>query len=207
MNNQIAFEYTENNITFPVKFFTGKVAEIKNDSELKVYGSGDGGSSNAGYGSTSNIKIESETIKNQEIFLINEKGTERAFKLVNWDITARKNQTITICWIVDPKKEWGPFFYVYNHNLKEEVKDIDILGDILFPGKKYGWLSILTIAAFIFFSIKYIEAIILFIPLMFFLIYIYKKLKMKGCRNAARRFFSSQPWKDFIQGEKEKTNS
>ncbi|MFV2058969.1 MAG: hypothetical protein ACC707_21120 [Thiohalomonadales bacterium] len=119
-----------NNTLLNLHATTGIVAETNTRSETEVSGSGGGGIPNTHPGSSSSspvhFEIKSVTTRYQEFFLIDEDGREHSFNLVDFDITCRKGNLLTVLGI-KPKKDRGPYIAVYNHDTQIMSYDDEIL--------------------------------------------------------------------------------
>ncbi len=81
---------------FTTSFFTGTVAQASKNMETKVHGGGGGGFTYKGTGASSNVKITSTTVVHDELFLIAEDGSERAFQLQDINIACREGNRVTV---------------------------------------------------------------------------------------------------------------
>jgi len=116
---------------------TGIVASTNTRSETEVTGSGGGGVPNvhpgSGQSSPVHFKIESNTTRYQELFLIDEENKEHAFNFVDFMVPCRKGNLLTVIWGIKRGKDLGPYFAAYNHDTQEISYDNDILGQYCRP--------------------------------------------------------------------------
>lgn len=97
--------------------FTGQLMDISKQRETHISGSGGGGATWDGYGTTAPINIQSSTTLHEDLYLMNDSGQEKHFKMRNWDITGRIGHTMQVVWVIAPRRKTGPYVAVYNHSL------------------------------------------------------------------------------------------
>lgn len=100
--------------------FTGEV--VGNSTWSETHLSARGGGSNyggAGYHSNSGISVRSETTRNDQFFLKDNDGQEKAFEFKDLGIACRQGHILSVLWGVPRKKRSGVYWFVYNHNTKD----------------------------------------------------------------------------------------
>lgn len=124
---------------------TGRVLDTNTRSETEVHGSGGGGGGythqGTGYNATAPVEIESTTTRYTKIFLLDKEKNEHAVELVNFDVTCRTGNVLTLIWAIKQGKDRGPYIAAYNHNTRDLQFDNDSLYDIAKPGI-YMWYAI-----------------------------------------------------------------
>lgn len=95
---------------------TGKVLNASKNMETKVSGSGGGGGSYKGTGYTNSVKISSQTIIHDQIFLQDSEGMEHSYQLVDFNLACREGNDISIIEAVKGKKQSGEPVCVMNHS-------------------------------------------------------------------------------------------
>lgn len=100
--------------TFTTSFFTGTVAQSSKNMETKVHGSGGGGFTYKGTGGNSNVRITSTTVVHDELFLIADDGSERAFQLQDINIACREGNRVTVVTAQNNSK--SQYVGVINHS-------------------------------------------------------------------------------------------
>lgn len=102
---------------------TGVVADTNTRSETEVRGSGGGGQPNVHPGSSQSspihINIESNTTRYQDVFLVDEDNKEHVFNLVDFLVSCRKGNLLSMLWGIKPGKKQGPYLAAYNHNTQD----------------------------------------------------------------------------------------
>lgn len=94
-------------------YFTGKVMSSQKSKETQVT------SHQGGTQGNPTTHVSSYTIDHHELFLSDASGTERAFKMQNFDFPCREGHTLTVMWAIPEGSEQGPFVAVRNHNTGE----------------------------------------------------------------------------------------
>jgi hypothetical protein len=107
--------FTAGGIHFQPYNFTGLVAEAGKNMETKVSGSGGGGGMYNGTGGTAPVTITSHTIIHDQIFLIDEKGSESSFQLQGFNVACRKDNKLSVIWVIKQGGKTGPYVSVVNH--------------------------------------------------------------------------------------------
>lgn len=113
-------------------YFTGKVLSSKKQKETQV--------SSQSYGTQNNpqVHVSSTTVDHHEMFLVDDKGKEESFQMVDFDFPCREGQTLTVVWAVPEGAGRGPFIHVRNHNTEESSQIApNSIADIF---RKPGWM-------------------------------------------------------------------
>jgi len=140
-------------LDYKISSLTGTVMETQTRSETEVTGNirGGGGYLSKGSGRISSVKgkIESETTRFQNLFLLDEEGKEHSIELNNFLIPCRAEQKLTLFSATTDSRSKGLFFSAYNHNTSEHYENDSALSDDAFPGKLY--FSLLGIVALVYY--------------------------------------------------------
>jgi hypothetical protein len=116
-------EITINGTTFQVHALTGRVASTNKQLETRVSGGGGGGMMHQGSGYSSAVHITSTTVTHDQIFLVDDAGSEHALRLQNWDIACREGNQMTAVWLIKKGKTSGNYVAIRNHSIDETKYD------------------------------------------------------------------------------------
>lgn len=132
--------------TYQIGSFVGKVIQASKDRETQVHGVGGGGRLHDGTGDIAPVSIGSVTILHDDLYLINEQGVEKNFRLRDWDISARVGHTMQVIWVVRPNKDYGEFVVVKNFNLDNELWSHGVINGMGYEhNERFRLISYITI--------------------------------------------------------------
>ena len=115
-----------------IYYFTGKVLSSQKQKETRVH------SQSVGTQGNPQVSVSSTTVDHHEFFLADATGTERSFKMVDFDFPCREGQMLTVVWAIQEGAQEGPFIEVHNHNTgSTHVNDFKQVALWL---KKPGWM-------------------------------------------------------------------
>ena len=97
---------------------TAKVKNHEKQLTTHVSGSGGGGYINNGYGSISNITINSQTVANDYLTLECVDGTTKSIKLINFDLITNSSDSLILISMKDKISNEIEYVAVYNDNNK-----------------------------------------------------------------------------------------
>ena len=113
----------------------GKVMETGKNMETIVRGSGGGGATYNGYGGTAPVNITSTTVVHDQIFLVDNSGTEHAFQLQDFNVACRADNQLSVVWAIKEGKQNGPYILVYNHTTRSTFyNDKNLMKLFRYPG-------------------------------------------------------------------------
>lgn len=95
---------------------SGKVLNASKNMETKVSGSGGGGGSYRGTGYTNEVKISSQTIIHDQIFIQDTDGMEHSYQLIDFNLACREGNDISIIEAIKGKNQSGEPVGVMNHS-------------------------------------------------------------------------------------------
>ena len=143
--------------TYTLYSTTGTVLDSKKWNETQVSGSGGGGGGRVStdfLGNTSGnirikpVKISSQTVVHDQLFLIDEQGQEHDFQLQNFNLACRKDNKLTVVFASEKGKNKGYDIIVYNHSTRKSFFNIPVLSLLHRPS--ILWDSIYLAVVFIF---------------------------------------------------------
>lgn len=108
------FDYKQH--TIGVNWVSGVVIDIDQHTETQIHGHGGGGRLNAGYGEIKDISISSTTTHHKQVFLQDADGRQHPVQLTGWDIPYIRGNTLTVVWLIEAGRDWGPYTLVHNHS-------------------------------------------------------------------------------------------
>jgi len=111
---------------FVLHSFTGRLLETTTRTTQEISGHGGGGGMvvhgpSGGYSNVNldPVDIETTTKTFKELFLVDERGKERDFELVDFNVRCRAGQVLSVVWAIRKGKDAGHYITVYNHNTEK----------------------------------------------------------------------------------------
>lgn len=125
---------------YALHHLTGRVVSASRRSVTSVSGHGGG----AYDGSSAPVHISSTTTTHDEFFVEEADGTEHSLQLVDWDIALREGHELTICWMIDVGRKYGPYVGILNWKTGQLTIDRDSLKELFAPSGKLYLIPIIA---------------------------------------------------------------
>lgn len=107
------FEHKQHKIE--VNWVSGVVVDVDQHVETRIHGQGGGGQIRAGHGNLDDIQISSSSTLHKQVFLEDANGQQHPVQLTGWDIPLIRGNTLTVVWLIEAGRNWGPYTLVHNH--------------------------------------------------------------------------------------------